>query len=171
VLVRPINALARFSFLSAKPHLCHWAVLVSDMDQVTFKVGWDSKVRGELNKAWGTLFELFRDENVRHELHEFGANNEPMEDSSSCIYQQFIISGRRFVAQGLLSRGELADLLHTSSRKSILVTMAIQIIARIVLGTCWIRLRLSWPHCSKNYSGIHCRFRRDLSTFYLPRYS
>jgi|SRR5271170_2869953 len=80
VLARPIRAAGDFGFLSeGKFPVCHWALLASESSAISFKVRWDSKARIKLSESWGTLFELFRDENDKNRVHEvqhFGANME-----------------------------------------------------------------------------------------------
>lgn len=87
VLARPINAARGFSFLSdGKFPLCHWAVLLSNLNEVRFKVLWDSKTNIGLNGSWGTLFELFRDDNdknIPHEIYDFGSHDEFLNDWKS----------------------------------------------------------------------------------------
>jgi hypothetical protein len=80
VLARPITAANNLGFLSeGKFPLCHWAILLSDMSALSFKVLWHSKHRTQSNNVWRILFELFRGEgdiNMPHELQDFGANKE-----------------------------------------------------------------------------------------------
>jgi hypothetical protein len=84
VLARPIKAAQWLAFLSeGKFPLCHWAILVSDLNFVDFTVLWASKKRVCRRDSWRTLFELYRDENninKSHMVEELGVNREFLDE-------------------------------------------------------------------------------------------
>jgi hypothetical protein len=75
LLTRPLSYTIFFPPFGAtsdgKHHLCHWGILVNEMSQVDAQAIWQrTRNYGASDKTeLGTMYELFRDENDRNNVH------------------------------------------------------------------------------------------------------